>query len=135
MLSKKDKEWITGAIREALTVEIRMERKRNLETGQPLAVPVVEEKKVFLPEFWVTYLPFYEAALRGVQETMDTVKNGQIRNQDALAAVGNIMIEYEKAIRALPEMVGKLQALALEHRKPVRELEELHEAKTVTHTA
>lgn len=62
-------------IRAALTVPVRMERMRDMATGQPLAVPQIEVRDVYLPDHWVEYLPYAEGALRGVQGTMDTIKN------------------------------------------------------------
>ena len=98
MLTEKDKKWleelIENKIREALTVQVKMERNRDIETGQPLAVPKVEIKDVYLPAHWVEFLPFYEASIRGVQETSDHVKN-------AINNIAGIMIAMERGIKAV----------------------------------
>jgi len=85
MLSKSDREFfrrtideiVRAELRKALTVRMLMEQKRDPKTGQPLAVPVTKEMDVFIPEFWATYLPFYEAAIRGMQETRTTQRTIQ----------------------------------------------------------
>ena len=115
MLSKKDKEFIREVIREeireALTVKVRMERKRDAKSGQPLAVPEVEVKDVYLPAHWVEFLPYHEAALRGVQETTDRAKNNSAKSAEAVGRMADIMISYENTIKALPLAVGRLRAI------------------------
>jgi len=115
MFSKKDKEFLREVIREeiraALTVQVRFERRRDLKSGQPLSVPEVEVKDVYLPAHWVEFLPFHEAALRGVQETTDRAKNNSARNAEAVERMADIMISHENTIKALPIAVGRLRAL------------------------
>jgi len=98
MLTDKDKKWleemVESKIREALTIQVKMERNRDIETGQPLAVPKIEIKDVYLPAHWVEFLPFYEASIRGVQETSDHVKN-------AINNIAGIMIAMERGIKAV----------------------------------
>lgn len=98
MLTDKDKKWleelIENKIREALTVQVKMERNRDIETGQPLAVPKIEIKDVYLPAHWVEFLPFYEASIRGVQETSDHVKNS-VNN------IAGIMLAMENGIKVI----------------------------------
>lgn len=135
MLSKKDKEWITSLVSNrnlenkewvektieryvisALTIRVKMERKRDLETGLPLAIPVKEEKDIFLPSFWVDYLPFYEAAVRGCQEDIDKLKNNVSvsneilkQNSDNVERLANIFIGVEKAIKVLASVSVELR--------------------------
>jgi hypothetical protein len=61
------KQIVTEAVREALTVEWVVERRRDPATGMPLAVPLTERETVFLPSAIMQALPYHEAALRGLQ--------------------------------------------------------------------
>jgi len=111
MLSKGDKTFIKTAIeeivrveiRKALTIRVKMEKNRDDKTGQPLAVPFTEEKDVYIPEFWITYLPYYEGAIRGMQETVDTVKNNTVKNVEAVRAMTGIMLGLEGAVTKIAE--------------------------------
>jgi hypothetical protein len=104
MLSKKDKEWLAEMveqkIREALTVKVKFEKRRNLDTGQPLAVPEVEVRDVYLPAHWVEFLPYYEASMRGVQETTDHVKN-------SVGLVANIILTLENSFTSIGKLSGE----------------------------
>jgi hypothetical protein len=127
MLSKSDKDFIRQAIREevkrALTVKVRFEKRRDLKTGQPLAVPEIEVKDVFLPEHWVEFLPFYEGAIRGSQEQVCNLQTTQAKNTEAIAAIANILTGAETSILAFIEKVTQARlmisdtdkALTIEH--------------------
>ena len=116
MLTQKDKafikETIQKSIAEALTVRVKMEKRRDLKTGQPLAIPEMVEEDVFLPVFWVQYLPYFEGAIRGVQETADKAKNNSAKCAEAVENMASIMISYENVMKALPVAVGRLVSLA-----------------------
>ena len=105
MLSSKDKKWLEemmeAKIKDALTVKVRFEKRRNLETGQPLAVPEIEVRDVYLPAHWVEFLPFHEAALRGVQETSDHTKNNSLKSVQAAEAIAGIMLGFESNIKSI----------------------------------
>jgi hypothetical protein len=126
MLSKNDKKWleemiaakVEAKIKEALTVKVRFERRRNTESGQPLAVPEIEVRDVYLPAHWVEFLPFHEAALRGVQETTDKAKNNTIKSIAAVEAMAGIMFGVENSIK----QIGKLAGIAvkrIENNNPI----------------
>jgi hypothetical protein len=112
MLSNKDKTWLAEMIelkvRQALTVKVRFEKRRNIETGQPLAVPEIEVRDVYLPAHWVEFLPFHEAALRGVQETADHTKNNSVKNLKAVEAVAGIMLSLEGNIKSIGLFAGEI---------------------------
>lgn len=124
MLTQKDKAFIKDTIqeciKEALTVRVKMEKRRDLKTGQPLATPELVEEDVFLPVFWVQYLPYFEGAIRGVQEATDKAKNNSKIAAETVNHMANIMISYENVIKALPAAVGRLNALA--EGKPIMKL-------------
>jgi hypothetical protein len=119
MLSKKDKEWLETVIEEkiraALTVKVRFEKKRDIKTGVPLAVPEIEIKDIYLPAHWIEFLPFYEASIRGVQETTDHVKNSLGKDDAALKSVAGILLGLEPAIKQIAGL-SKLMQKALENK-------------------
>lgn len=127
MLSKNDKQWLSQMmdekIKDALTVKVRFEKKRNLETGQPLAVPEIEVRDVYLPAHWVEFLPFHEAAMRGCQETVDKLKNNDDKYGKTIEAMAGIMLSMEneiKAIGRIGEMAKQLsggKVIEIEHRR------------------
>ena len=96
MLTKADKEFITKTIHEALTVNIQYERF-NKERG----LKELKTEDVFLPNFWVQYLPEFMGALRGMQETTDHTKNRACETKEAVAALGGIMLQFEEGIKSV----------------------------------
>ena len=112
MLSSKDRIWLREMVKEeitkALTVKVRFEKKRNLETGQPLAVPEIEVRDVYLPAHWVEFLPFHEAALRGVQETSDHTKNNSLKSVQAAEIIANIMLGFEGNIKSIGQFTDEV---------------------------
>jgi hypothetical protein len=112
MLSKKDKEWIAetiaASIKQALTVNVKMERRRDLKTGQPLAVPVVEVRDVYLPIFWVEYMPYHEQALRILQDGVGKVANNDAKNTEVVKLMAEILMRLEGNILRFSEGVGLL---------------------------
>ncbi len=96
MLNKKDKKFITEAITEALTSEVELTRF-NKDTGK-------QETKimnVYIPDFLVDYFSSMEGALRGMQETVDHTKNRTIETKEGVAALGNIMLQFEAGIKQM----------------------------------
>lgn len=112
MLSKNDKKWLKEAIeseiKSALTVKCKFERKRDPKTGQPLAVPEIEVRDVYLPAHWIELQPFLEAALRGVQETADKAKNNAAKSADATAAIAGILLGMEAPIKSIGQLTAVL---------------------------
>ena len=103
MLTKKDRDDIRKIFQEelksAFTIEMKMEKHRDENTGQPLAVPVVETIKVWLPEEWARHIPYFEGALRGMQETTDRAKNNSIKAFQGMGAVAEILQAIEKPLK------------------------------------
>ena len=122
MLSKNDKLWLEEMtalkIKEALTVKVRFEKRRDPGTGQPLAVPEVEVRDVYLPAHWVEFLPFYEASIRGVQETADRLKNSDTRQGQAVEAMAGILLSMQGGIQAIAEAAAGTSRIALKARNP-----------------
>ena len=105
MLSKNDLNKIRGIIREelkeAFTIEMVMEKKRDEKTGQPLAVPDIKKIKVWLPEEWARHIPYFEGALRGMQETSDKAKNNSIKAFQGVCAIAQILRTIEEPIKQI----------------------------------
>jgi hypothetical protein len=122
MLTQKDKTWIKEAIaeslKEALTVRVRFEKRRDLQTGQPLAVPEIEVRDVYLPAHWVEFLPFHEAALRGSQETLDKLKNNDAKSGQAIEALAAIILSMEGGIKAIAGAAADFRQISLPARSP-----------------
>jgi|GEM_PF-7015356 flagellar hook-basal body complex protein FliE len=116
MLSKKDKEWtkqtLAEEVRGALTVKVRMERRRDLATGQPLATPVIEVTDLYLPAFLSEYVPYLEGAMRGVQETSDHTRANVDKSAETIKAVAEVMIKFEKAMTSLVALAVKAEKMA-----------------------
>ena len=105
MLTKKDRDDIRKIFQEelkdAFTIEMKMEKRRDENTGKPLAVPVAEYIKVWLPEEWARHLPYFEGALRGMQETTDHAKNNSIKAFQGMGAVAKILQVIEKPLKQI----------------------------------
>jgi len=125
MLTKNDKKFLEELARrvmnEALTVKVRMERRRDPETGQPLAAPVIEEREIFLPAYFVEMLPYLEGALRGVQETTDHVKNTVSHTAGAAGVMADLMIRFEGAMKSLVRLAEERREI-LPSGEPLREI-------------
>ena len=70
------KSLIREAVKEALTVDMTVEKIRDERTGQPLAVVERKTEQVFLPSLIVQMLPYHEGALRGFQQDLSRTKKG-----------------------------------------------------------
>lgn len=121
MLSKRDKEWLAQMmdekIRKALTVKVRFERRRDIKTGQPLAVPEVEVTDVYLPDHWVEFLPYYEGAIRGVQETTDHVKNSVGPQMELISNMAKVLIDAKKALDVIVGIASDDKVIEITNRK------------------
>jgi len=91
---------ISDAVREALTVEMTIERVRDERTGQPLAVVERKTEKVFLPSLIVQMLPYQEGALRGFQQDLSRTKNGLDQANKFIKRLADA-VEKQAAIRTI----------------------------------
>jgi hypothetical protein len=114
MLTNDDKTWLINTIRkelrDALTVTVKWEKRRDIKTGQPLAVPELEVKDVYLPEMWVEMLPFQEGAFRGLQEQVCLNDN---RNNKQIEAISNILLQFEDSLKCLAMITDKAKEIGL----------------------
>jgi hypothetical protein len=136
MLSNKDKIWLAEMmetkVRQALTVKVRFEKRRNIESGQPLAVPEIEVKDVYLPDHWVEFLPFYEAAIRGVQETSDHTKNNSVKSLKAVEAVAGIMLGFEGNLKSIGSFAGEINKRIEYNKQSILLRGEAHNSENIT---
>lgn len=113
MLSQKDKLFLRQLIKDemqlALTIRVKIERNKDMETGQKLAVPFTEEKDIYLPAFLSEYIPYLEGAVRGQQEQVCKASNNVIKVQESVQAMAGIMLGYEKAVMALAKIAGRME--------------------------
>jgi hypothetical protein len=91
---------IREAVREALTVEVTMEKVRDERTGQPLSVIERKTEKVFLPSLIVQMLPYQEGALRGFQQDLSRTKKGLDQANQFIKRLADA-VEKQAAIRTI----------------------------------
>lgn len=103
MLSKSDKKWIKETIYEALTCEVQYE-KFDKERG----FKEVKNEKVFLPEWWVRYLPEFLGSMRGLQEDTNKANNKMMDTQEGLKAMSNILLGIEKGVTKFIKLGNQL---------------------------
>lgn len=106
MLTRKDKDFIINAIKEALSVEVQMERFDRIN-----GVWEHKQEKVYLPELWVEYLPKYTGAIRGIQEDVDHMKNDIGSNTNKLQAVAGIFLQLENSLKSIAALSDGLKLL------------------------
>ena len=114
------KDIVGEAIREALTVEVTYEQRRDIETGKPMATPKLRVENEYLPLWWVRFLPHYEASNRGIQETQDKQSNSMNRLdrditqlRDKVDAIGNIIINAENSLKCIATLSDHIKQLDL----------------------
>lgn len=114
MLTKKDKEWIRQTIHEefhdALFREITIV-KRARKPDEPEAIQ--ETKTMNLLDLMGEYLPFMEAALRGVQADAVKARNRAIENNERIAALGKTMLSLESSIITMAKFAIALRDTGL----------------------
>lgn len=116
-MTKADiKKAVSEAIVDALTIEVKYEKRRDEKTGQPLATPEIITEKEYLPIWWVRYLPHYEASNRGIQETQDKQANKMIElsNQikqlkEGMEAIGNVVFQAEESLKCISAISDQIK--------------------------
>lgn len=117
---KKLYKLIKQAVTEALTVEVTMEKVKDDKTGLPLAVKETTTKDVFLPSMLVELFPFYESAIRGMQEDLNK-NNNKINNlEDKIKSVGNIMIQTENSLKCIAAMSDHIKQINIDNIKQIK---------------
>ena len=74
MTKEELKAIIRDAVKEALTVEMTIEKVRDARTGQPLAVIERRTDNVFIPSLIAQMIPYQEGAMRGFQQDLSRTK-------------------------------------------------------------
>ncbi len=107
MLSIADKNRIRSIVqqelKEALTCEVQYE-KFDKERG----FKEVKNEKVFLPEWWVRYLPEFLGAMRGLQSDTNKANNRMMDTQKGLEAIAHVLIGIEKGVTKFIKLGNQL---------------------------
>jgi hypothetical protein len=120
-LTEADRQWLVGeikeavrlAVREALTAEMQWEKVRDETTGAPLKHPERRSEKVFLPAFFCQMLPFYEQAIRGLQEDCSKANNRSLEAAAKVDALGQTLISMEGSVKTMARFAGALRRMGL----------------------
>ena len=119
MFSKKKKQEIRQMFREefakAFTRTLMMERGPRKQ-GDPEEKRLVEENWNLI-DFIAEYVPRIEGAIRGMQETIDRLKNNINQNNEKLEFVGKALIDMEQAANSVALLSDRLKQLP-EYSKP-----------------
>lgn len=102
------KEIIKEVVVKCLTINVKYEQHRDIDTGLPLAVPKIKEEDVYLPCWLIDHQPYLEGALRGNQQTIDKLAGQLFKTQNELEqmkigmdAMANVLIGLEGSIKSI----------------------------------
>jgi hypothetical protein len=134
-LTEADKQWllieikeaVKQAVNEALTAEIQWEKVRDEETGVPLKHREHRSEEVFLPAFFCQMLPFYEQAIRGLQEDCGKANNRSLETAAKVDALGQTLISMEESVKTMARFT-----LALKRTGLLRQLQAMAQIEAVT---
>ena len=111
MLDKQDKQWLENTIErkitEALTVEVQYE-KFDKERG----LKELKTEDVYLPVWWVQYLPEFMGSFRGLQEDVNKASNKMMNTQEGLQAMADVLMNIEHGVKQFIEMGNKMEQLS-----------------------
>lgn len=117
MLSDLEKTWllqqIKEAVKEALTVEMQVEKAIDDNTGQPLPHKEYRVEQVFLPAYFCQHLKFHEGAYRGMQETVDKVTNVSNRTADDVKLICQTLITMTDPLLGAAHIIEHLRDVGL----------------------
>lgn len=110
------REMIQEELKAALYRTIIIERGPR-QQGDPEKVIKEEEWNVL--DFFVTYLPKIEAALRGMQEDLDHTKNNVANYNKLLHEVGQTFMAMEQSAKKLAQFSDQISNLNISEFKPI----------------
>jgi hypothetical protein len=105
---KAIRQIIQEELKEALFRTITIERGPR-QQGDP--EKVVKEETWHVLDFLAAYMPKIEAALRGMQEDVDRAANSAARQEDRVAAIGQVLLGIETAAKRLAAFSDYVRAL------------------------
>lgn len=123
MLSKGDKTWllenlktiVKEEVQKQLMVEVTFEKVKT-EEGIPKGTGELKKENVHITDWWIRYLPQYEAAYRGVQEQIIDLRDRTNaldsfikRYGRRIEAFKNIMLSLENSIKSIGRFALELQ--------------------------
>jgi hypothetical protein len=129
-------EELRKIIREEIQTELRNALYRDIKvikSPRPGEDPPEEGKEVFEPknvnvlEWFTSYLPHIEGALRGMQKDIGRVNNKIFKDlTPAIEAIKNIFLQHEKDLKEISELATKLKPvleIAFNESNPKRRLD------------
>lgn len=99
---------IKETVIDALTVDMTWEKRRDENTGLPLAVPEYKTEKVFLPSFIAQNIKFQEGAFRGVQEDLGKKQGEIVEATKKIEVLGNFLLASESMFYKLAQFTDLL---------------------------
>lgn len=114
-MKEKDREEIRQLIREELkealvrTVTVEYGPRKQ---GDP--EKVIKEETWNVLDWFVTYLPRIEAALRGMQADIDKTKNRVLEQQEMIKVVGNTLLAMESSAKKIAMLSDVADAKMIE---------------------
>lgn len=99
---------IQEELKEALCRMITIERGPR-QQGDP--EKVIKEEAWNVLDFLVAYAPRIEAALRGMQTDVDVCKNSVVKQEDRIAAIGQVLLSMETSAKRLAMFSDYVKAL------------------------
>ena len=98
------RQLISEEINKAMMRKVLVERGPRKQ-GDPEKKIVEEEWNVL--DWIVSYIPLIEAALRGLQEDTDKMKNKVNQNNEMTQAVGQLLINNENNLKKIAQITDK----------------------------
>jgi len=110
MLSKKDREWVEAKFKEYLFRTITVEKAAR---GPGEVDKRIEKQNRYILDVLVEYLPYMEGAWRGVQEDVDKMKSRQMKLEEQVEKVGQLLTALENAITTMARFAVVMQRSGL----------------------
>jgi len=111
MLTKADKKWIEELVIKTLTRTVVIERGPRKQ-GDP--EKVIKEEEWNMIDYALSYPSRIEAALRGVQEDVDKMKNRIAVMQGQIQIVGDTLIAMEENARKLAMLSDRVEQCSVD---------------------
>ncbi len=112
-LKNELKDMVREVVREEVTALVTRDLRiayGKKQQGDPDG-EIIKEETWNIMDFFVVYLPRIEAALRGMQETTDHVKNNQAINNDRVGVMGATLLSMQEAAAVIASLTDKVRNL------------------------
>ena len=99
-------------LKAALVRTIEVEKASRPGEGEPKEGKVFEKVEVNVLEWFTSYLPYIEGALRGMQKDIGKVNNKIFKDlSPTIKAMGSIFIKHEKDLIEINKLARKLKPI------------------------